>query len=450
MSGKEFILSSASEPLDKQVVARFDFANAQTRLVRAFFIGMILKEMMVGGLMVMFASHVLGFSSGEISLILTLAPLWLVLRYPFLKWVDRLPRFKVLISARLIQVVCVLVLFFLPDAWITPWFLLLLSSIFVFSNEFLLNAVFINTVTEITKSDERGRFLGRLRSRLQSMGLLFSTGVAFFVGEHMSSAEHKVLLVMCLALLINAIFWLWPLHDTPPRPPAPKDQRQFWQVLRYSPLLRRPLILSLIKSLWEWPIVILYMLNSLAMPANIVATFTIVRALGAIVSVTAWGKWADKIGFKRVFIVSFYGAFLLYPMLFLLPDYAQVSVQSTQGLAGLVALLLFGFFSGVISAGQNVGMTLYFTEHLEGGKGFYAINLLSALTQLFLSGLTALGGLLMVYLDSSGLAGANSILGGFIWIDPFRIILLITLFALLLFGLYLACGIKTLPKKIIT
>lgn len=436
-------MSTQPVSAEQATTDKFNYQNAQTRLVRAFYIGMILKEMMVGGLMVMFASHVLNFSSGEISLILTLAPLWLVFRYPFLKWVDNLPRFKVLISARLIQVACVLVLLCLPNSWVTPWLLLLLSSIFVFSNEFLLNAVFINTVTEITHSKERGRFLGYLRSRLQSVGLLFSVGVAFFVGEQMQSTEHQILLVMCLVLLINAIFWLWPLHDTPPRAPAPREQRQFWQVLRYSPLLRRPLILSLIKSLWEWPIVILYMLNSLAMPANIVTTFTIVRALGAIISVTAWGKWADNVGFKRVFISSFYGAFLLYPLLFLLPDYAQIDKSSMQGLIGLIAVISFGFFSGVISAGQNVGMTLYFTEHLEDGKGFYAINLLSAFTQLFLSALTALGGLLMVYLESSGLAGARSMFGGFIWIDPFRAILVATLFALLLLGLYLAWGISS-------
>jgi MFS family permease len=425
----------------------FNFLDAQTRLVRSFFIGMIFKDVMVGGLMVMYASHVLGFSSGETSLILALAPLWLALRYPFLQWVDERPRFKVLIAARVIHIICVFVLLFLPQTMLTPYVILGLSSIFVISNEFLLNAVFINTVTEITQTKERGRFLGRLRSRLQATGLIFSTGVALFVGDHMDQTEHKIILIMSLVLLVNGIFWLLPLHDTQPRPKVAKHQRKLLQVLRHSPLMRRPLALSVIKSLWEWPFIFVYMLNSLSMPAYLLSTFTIVRAVGAIVSVRAWGKHADSVGFRKVFIISFYGSFILYPMLFLLPDYAQVDVHSTQGLAGIAALILFGAISGLMSAGQNVATTLYFTQHLEDGQGFYAINALSALTQLFISGMTALGGLGLAYVEQVGLSAPHATLSGFLWFDPFRGVMVAILVALLLLGLRLAKGIPRAPQE---
>jgi len=420
----------------------FDMADAQTRIVRASYLGMILKDMMVGGMMIMFATHVLGYTSGETSILTALAPLILLARYPFLDVVNRLPRFNVMFWGRIIQVLLIVLLIVIPPQMLTLWVLLPIASAFVISNEFLLNAVFIPAVSEVTKPTERGVFLGRLRSTTQTFGLIYNLGVLFVVGDILEHGEHRVLLLIALLGLANSLFWLAPLKDTPEREFPARSGRTIMNVLRTSPLMRRPLAVSLIKSLWEWPILIIYLLNGLNMPAYIMSLFIVLRSIGAISAVKYWGRQADRIGFRATFMFSFGWALALYPILFFIPDFAQITEGSFAYYGGVAAVSVFAFFMGVLTAGQNVANTLYFTAYLKDGQGFYALNLLTALTTVFLSALTALGGIALVKLEGAGLATAQPLFGGLLWTDTFRILLISFLSILLLIGLFLSAKIS--------
>lgn len=423
----------------------FDAKDAQMRLIRASYIGMLLKDMMISGMMIMFASHVLGYTSGQTSFLTAVAPLVLLARYPFLDVVNRLPRFRVMLAARIIQLFCVFALFIIPREHLTVPVLMPLAAIFVVTNEFLLNAVFIPTVSEITEPTERGAFLGRLRSRLQTVGLIYNMGILIFVGEELSSKEHRVLLLICIGMLINSIYWLAPLRDTPKRQFPSRKHRSLWNVITTSPLMRRPLAISLVKSLWEWPILLIYLLNAMSMPAWLMSLFIVSRTLGVISSVNFWGRQADRIGFRRTFLYSFGAALGLFPFLLLIPDFAQITNGSPAYFFGVAAIGIFAFFMGVLTAGQNLANTLYFTAHLKEGQGFYALNLLTATTTVFLSGLTALGGYALVTLENSGLATAASKFGGMIWVDSFRVLLILSLSVLLVVGLILSFKI---PKRV--
>ena len=420
----------------------FDMADAQTRIVRASYLGMILKDMMVGGMMIMFATHVLGYTSGQSSILTALAPLILLARYPFLDVVNRLPRFNVMFWGRVIQIVLILLLLVIPPEMLTLWVMLPIASAFVISNEFLLNAVFLPAVTEVTNERERGAFLGRLRSTTQTFGLIYNLGILLIVGDILEHGEHRILLLVALVGLANALLWLAPLKDTPERQFPARSGRTIMNVLGTSPLMRRPLAISLIKSIWEWPILIIYLLNGLNMPAYIMSLFIVLRSIGAITAVRFWGRQADRKGFRATFIYSFGLALALYPILFFIPDFAQIADQSFAFYGGVFAVSVFAFFMGILTAGQNVANTLYFTAHLKEGQGFYALNLLTALTTVFLSALTALGGIALVKLEGAGLVTAHPLLGGLLWTDTFRILLIAFLSILLLIGLYLSAKIS--------
>ena len=216
----------------------------------------------------------------------------------------------------------------------------------------------------------------------------------------MDEGEYDLLLVLMLVFLMNALFWLRGMNDTPNRVSNDNVESRLIHVIRTSPLLRLPLALSTVKVIWEWPVLLIYLLNALNVPANIMTLLLITTAVGNVASVALWGRLADRVGCRRVFVISYIAAFGVFPILLFLPDFAQLDPDSPTWFAGVAVMALFGLAKGVISAGQNVTMTLFYTGYLSEGQGFFALNILTATTRLFLAGLTAVGGLALVHAET--------------------------------------------------
>ena len=80
--------------------------------------------------------------------------------------------------------------------------------------------------------------------------------------------------------------------------------------------------------------------------------------------------------------------------------------------------------------------SMYRAHYLNTPSGFHAVNLLTALTQLFTGLLTALGGVILVTL-----AVPEPSQSGAIWIDPFRVTTITIMLATVAIGVWISTGI---------
>lgn len=411
----------------------------QSWLVRGTLNGQLAKDLVIGPFIVAYAVQVQGLSNGEISWFLALVPLLVLARYPFLAGIAHVPRVTVLHWARYVQISCLVALLVLPPEWTPLPVLMAIGVWFVFGNEFLQNAVWMNLVAEVSTSRDRGRFLGSLRMWKQATAMAFAVFGFVLVGESLSRGEFQILLLVALLLLLNSRFWYGKLPAIPPpetQRPAPGLDRM-WHVARTSPLMRRPLVLSTVGAVLSWPILIVYLVGVLSLPANLLMLTVVARMLGSIVSEVFWGLRADARGVRQVFVQFYSYAFALYPMLLFVPDFAQVAPGSWDYLFGTGVMLAFFFARGVLDAGHMMATSMYKAQYLDAPGGFQAINLLTALHIALMSVMTALGGVLLVRFET-----AEVVAWGPIWLDPFRLITLAILWLTVAAGLWVASGIK--------
>lgn len=415
----------------------------QTFLVRGTVNGSLAKDLILGPFIVAYAVQVLGYSNGEISWFLSLIPLLILARYPFLDVIRNVPRITVIGWSRYVQLSCLVALFVLPPDLVSLPVLVLIGVCFVFGNEFLQNAVWMNLVAEVSHHRDRGRFLGKLRMWKQATNMSFALFGFVLVGDSLSKGEFNILLVGVALLLVNSLFWYAKL---PARAPA-ADQGAFQgrgqslNILRTHPLMRRPLVMTFLLAVQQWPILIVFVVGTLHLPANLLMLTVVATMTGSIVSEVFWGKRVDQVGIGNVFKWCFAGTLALYPLLLFVPDYAQIVTGSAQYVWGTVLLLIFYFCNGVLAAGQMMAISIYRAAYLDQPGGFHALNLLMAINQLFLAALTALGGFLLVQL-----AVPDAMQWGAIWVDPFRLATLTIVLTAVVAGLWVASGIIHDPK----
>ncbi len=407
--------------------------HTQSLLVRGTINGSLAKDMVLGPLVVAFAVQVLGYSNGQISWFLSLIPLIVLVRYPFLDTIRTYPRIDVVKLSRYFQASCLIALLVLPLDWITVPVLFALAVWFIFGNEFLQNAVWMNLVAEVTSHQDRGRFLGRLRTWKQATNMAFSVVAFFIVGDHLSRGEHRVLLLIVIALLINSLIWYRSVPATPP--PADigtySGRKQFWPILRRHPMMRRPLVLTFAIAVLQWPILIVYVVGSLNLPANLLMLTVSCSMLGSIVSEYVWGISADRLGIRRLFQVYFFGSLLISPLIFLWSDYGMIQTGSQSWFISTIALLIFYFATGVLNAGHQMAMSMYRAQFLDQQSGFHALNVLTAVNQLFVAALTGIGGIILVVL-----AEPTQVT------DVFRVVTVVIMTATIVFGLWVTHGIR--------
>ncbi|MEP5758825.1 MAG: hypothetical protein ABJ327_05815 [Litoreibacter sp.] len=188
----------------------------QTYLVRGTLNGSLAKDLLLGPFIVAYAVQVLDLSNAQLTWFLSSIPLLVLFRYPFLDVIRQYPRITVLHWARYIQMSCLIALLLLPTDWVTLFVLFAVASWFVFGNEFLQNAVWMNLVAEVSEKRDRGQFLGRLRTWKQATNMSFALIGFVLVGEKLSEGEFRVLLLIVLLLLINSRFWYGKIAPTAP------------------------------------------------------------------------------------------------------------------------------------------------------------------------------------------------------------------------------------------
>ena len=405
--------------------------------------GDVPRSLLVGPYFVAFAIQVLGLSNAQITLFLSLIPLIVLGRYPFLDVIRQMPRIYPTLVARANSVFWLAMFLVLPTDWFSLPLLLGIATVFLVGNEYLQNAVAPSLINEITTRSDRGAFFGRMRTAKMVPAFGFALVGFLYVGDTMDRGEHRVLLVIAIGLATYALFWMSRIPANPP-PDAVRNsvgRGQFWRILSTSPLLRRPLALLLVDKVRTWPIMAVYLIGTLNLPANMIMLQVLVGMLGGICSVFLWGKQADRTGFRPIYKTYFLASMLIFPLIFLVPDFATVPAYETQWLVGIGALMIYTFIGAVLAAGHDIAASMYHTNYVNGPNGLHAMSILTMFASLGQSALTALGGALLIVLARGELQNLSASGDSLIWIDPFRVTTLLIITAFCALGWWIARGI---------
>jgi len=397
--------------------------NAQQQLIRGTLIGSLSKDMLVGDFFVAFAIQVLLFSNEQVSWFLALLPLAVLLRYPFLDKIRKVPRVRITLMARSIQLFCVGMLIALPTNAISIPVLFGVALLFVFGNEFLQNAVWTSLLTEFTLERTRGKFIGQLRTWKTASALAFALFAFFFVGEELDRFEHRILLCIVFALLAYSFLCFTKVPQI--RPPKSvlnhSGRGKLLETIKTSELLRLPLAMTFVQSVMSWPILIVFLVGNLNLPANLLALYLAVAMAGPIATSYLWGLIADRFGIRPIYFINFAGTALIFPLLLFVPDFKLVDAGSLQWYLGIAALFTFQFAISSLFAAQMMANSILHSRYVSKDSGFHAFNLLTAGMQLFKAGLVALGAILLSTLNDTTAIAAKAPSTKLLWIDPFRL-----------------------------
>lgn len=387
----------------------------QRALILGTLNGSLAKDLILGTFVVTFAVQVLGMSGGAVSAMLAIVPLIIVLRYPVLDLLRTYPKMAVLRASRWLMLACITTLIVLPTHAITLPVLVSVGVLFVLGNDFLQNAVWMNVIAEVSTHADRGRFLGRLRTWKQVTNMMFALFAFLLVGERMERGEFTVLLAIVGVLLVNSLVWYRRVPDRSAPDPIPSGKGQLRSILLRHPMLRGPLAMALIGNVIFWPTLVVFLVGHLSADADLIMLTVAATITGSIVSEWVWGVAADGFGLRRIYTIYMLGSIAVLPLLFLIPDFAQV--DGRRELFGAIILLMFSFLRGVLEAGNQMAAALHRARFLDRPDGFHAINVLTAVQHLFVAGLLAIGGVLLVA-GSPVAAPAD----GLVWHDTFRIV----------------------------
>jgi hypothetical protein len=398
--------------------------RTQRRVIIGNLFANISVYIVTGAVMVLYANDVLGYSAKRIAAIVGIAPLVVVLRVPLFGLIRERSLKRVLVNSLRIRAAVVLVMLLLPAKWLSFPLFLGLVTLFIASQTLGAQAVWQPFLRQITTTEDRGSFFGRMRFSFNLVTAAVTMVITVFIGSAVSELEYKCLLGLALFGILNQQFWLSGVPDPslPPEPLAPGDSawRATWRQLRDAPLLRRPLAVVLLLALLDLPLFIVYLRQMLHFPSNLLTLFTLMVALGNAATLVFWGKVADALGFRPVLVGLLCFSLLLKPALILLlgplPEAAWTfDTLDRGGQLSLLALLALGLFNGMMAAGTGIASISIQHFHVGREESVVALNAVNIATVLLNAALAWFSGFLLQ--DLAMPAGSHPVLGGLVHLD---------------------------------
>lgn len=370
-----------------------------------------------GALMMLYAGDVLGLPSSEISHILALIPLISLIRILLLPLLKKPGKVLLLRSCTLIQWVIILTMVLVPPRSLSYSLYLFLLVAYSLVGQLGAGTVWQPLMRDITTVNDRGRFFSRMRFVFTLVNLSVTGVIPLIIGEAVSSGEYKIFLILVLFTLLIRFFTL---KHIPERPYPERKKASFrWQGFKKELAgLKYPLMVQMLAQFSFFPVLVLYLRQNLALPANMVTLAVFVMTLGNAVSLLFWGSVSDTVGFRNMMGgVHLLGLVQAPLLLFILPG--------GGGGASLSCLFLFMFLNGLIMSGSGIGTTSiqhYFTNNRNS---FAMLNIYAAAA--------LLGNSLWTFFTGSLLDSAHPALTGilsrargeFIHLDGIKIFLLL-------------------------
>lgn len=373
----------------------FERKKAQKAAMISQLFAIMVTMVVAGQYMMIYASDVLNLSPQKIAIIFSLAPFASALRLPIIPYIQRYGMVRTLVTARVAQVFVVMALIAVPAMFMSGPLLALLIVLFILCREVGLGTVWQPLMRHITTIEDRGSFFGGMRTGFTLVSLAFAALVSWFVGQSMEEFQFKIILGISILGTLNAIFWSRripePAVDHEMKiPPFRRSLKHVWFLLRRSRLFRLPLIISLLISMGQLPISIVYFRDALHVPADILMFSQIFCAtLGQALSLILWGKISDSLGFRPMLaglllLTSGLSLILWVVKPFSMEEMSLMEVID-QNAVSVAALMVFGFMSGLLHAGLGIATTSVMHYHVSSRDSMANLNLFSLFTIFFQS-----------------------------------------------------------------
>lgn len=336
-----------------------------------------------GQYMILYANDVVGLSPQRIAVILSLAPFISILRLPAMPLVRKTGLVNTLQIARWGQAAIVATLLAIPGAALNFPLLACLVVVFIFFREIGLGTTWQPLMRNITTTEDRGNFFARMRTCLSSVNLVLSAAVAFFIGNEMEEFQYKIILGVAIFGSLNAVFWTRripePAGDGIKKMGARRTLQSFRDLLKKSPLFRLPLLITLVISMGQLPIGLVYFREGLNVPANLLALQIFFATLGQVISLLFWGRASDTLGFRPMMAGLLWLTSGISLLLWLAPVFPETGLSIPEAFeihpVGCSVLLIFGFGNGILNAGLGIATTSVLHYHVDSRNSLVAMNL---------------------------------------------------------------------------
>jgi len=337
-----------------------------------------------GQYMILYANDVVGLTPQQIAVIFSLAPFLSVLRLPAIPTIQKIGLVRTLQLSRFFQGVIILLLILIPATTLNLPTLSLLVGLFILFRELGLGTVWQPLLRTITTEEDRGDFFARMRTCFSLVNLSLSAAVALFIGQDLEEYQYKIILGLAIFGSVNAIFWSRYIPE-PPRIRNPvrssfiKASKSLWKLCRQSPLFRVPLLATLVISMAQLPIGLVYFREALNVPANLLAIMIFTATLGQVLSLIFWGRTSDTLGFRPTMAGLLWLTSGISLILWFIPVFPEAPSTTLELFhdypLGVTALLVFGFGNGVLIAGLGIATTSVVHYHVNSRNSMLAMNL---------------------------------------------------------------------------
>ncbi len=410
-----------------KVLSAAERHRAQKHALLAHLVGSFATSVMAGAYMMLFATDVLHFNPLTIATIVACTPLITIMRLPMVGPVRRLGRVRAIKIGRIFEIFSILLLLLFPTNLLTPVIFATIIFIFLGASELGIGLVWQSLLRDYTTQEDRGRFFARMRFSFTTTGLVLNGIIIVLVGKAVTEDIYKGLLLVCLLGIFNSWFWINFLPDLEAREKLSGDSLgakgpSIWNIIRHSPLMRLPLLVTLLTTAASLPLAVIYFRQMLHVPANLVALFIFFSTAGSALFYFLWGRLADTIGFRPMLIGLLWLTAISLPLIVFVPPFPEQGLDWGQlqpaALMGIGALLFLGFSNGILTSGIGITVTSINLHHVSRKNSLEALNVLAVISSIFQALVAFLAGLLIQKVAIP--AGSMTIGNGLIYLDWYK------------------------------
>jgi hypothetical protein len=265
----------------------------------------------------------------------------------------------------------------------------------------------------------RARFVARMQFATQMLNVTLIMGFGLVAGAVVDKNEYRVLLAVIIGFLLLSIAILGRMP--PSEVPAEQSRRSVGGELRAAvrgllgePALRRLTVIYLIDTLLTAPVVAIYAVVVLRIPAAVVAAILAVRGLAAPLSLVGWGRLTRRFSTYQIITVTMMGTIVVRILWLLLPANGGPAGPGTRVLFAAIVVTAAVFTAGYGNANL---ITWYQAIPDSHARAMFALRDVVASSKLQLY--AAAGGLVLA--ASAGLGTASF---GVFTLDGYRLFLL--------------------------
>jgi hypothetical protein len=378
-----------------------DRARGQASAVRANLATQAITYLVTADVMVLFTRDVLHLSAAQITSALALMPLCALLRLPLLGLLECVGKTRLIRAGTAVRAAVITVLMVLPYQNLTFPLYLGLLVVYSLAQEFTIGVAWQPLMREITTSEDRGRFFGRMRFAFCAVALVVTALVTVLIGSSMTGDLYRLLLGLCLIGLLNQYLWTGRIPgDRVPFTPhaageptsvrgATGSLRACWRVLRRDHVMRIPLLAFVLFQTTVFPLYALYLTEVLGARADAVTVYVAGNALGTTLANPLFGKVLDRVGPQRFLRASAWAGAALCCVHTFAPPFGHAPTAAT------VFIGCYGLLAGAFQAAGYLGLTALQHQWTSRNSAVLVMNVYFAATVTATAALTWLLGLYM-------------------------------------------------------